>query len=379
MLEGLFSVWHWFGSNRPGFFLGTACLLCAVVFMWLGGIHASLRLGPGGEFPGFRDLSLYAFSHEELPSLLFNAVFLLLLGPCQERRWGTFSYLALSILSVALLPVLYALLLFIGGGEPSRICGLSAVQLTLFTAQCRQVTQKKLMRFLPVWFLPWLLLLLSLVLLPSTPPLLHFCAICIGHNYRLSLIGELQNLEIVRMFDLLPSSIYISSSYRLRLPTHNASPQRPGSLPQPFQMGQEAPSRRPPMEDPPLLNPQPWSGSGPTWLLDHSAAASEALVLEARVLEARVLEDQMLRAGILASLRDAPEDPDVKVEVPKSSVSSIRLQQLEKMGFPTAKAVVALAATKQLDGAISLLIEDQVGEEAVVTSKGRDFLPPPRG
>lgn len=52
-----------------------------------------------------------------------------------------------------------------------------------------------------------------------------------------------------------------------------------------------------------------------------------------------------------------------------------RLQQLEKMGFPTEKAVVALAASKQLDGAISLLIEDNIGEQAVVVSKGKSPLP----
>lgn len=52
-----------------------------------------------------------------------------------------------------------------------------------------------------------------------------------------------------------------------------------------------------------------------------------------------------------------------------------RLQQLEKMGFPTEKAVVALAASKQLDGAISLLIDDSVGEQAVVVSKGKTSPP----
>lgn len=41
------------------------------------------------------------------------------------------------------------------------------------------------------------------------------------------------------------------------------------------------------------------------------------------------------------------------------------------MGFPTEKAVVALAASKQLDGAISLLIDDSIGEQAVVVSKGK--------
>lgn len=54
----------------------------------------------------------------------------------------------------------------------------------------------------------------------------------------------------------------------------------------------------------------------------------------------------------------------------------LRLQQLEKMGFPTEKAVVALAASKQLDGAISLLIDDSIGEQAVVVSKGKSTTAP---
>ncbi|XP_069475361.1 rhomboid domain-containing protein 3 isoform X3 [Ambystoma mexicanum] len=45
-----------------------------------------------------------------------------------------------------------------------------------------------------------------------------------------------------------------------------------------------------------------------------------------------------------------------------------RLQQLERMGFPTQKAVVALAATGKVEGAVSLLVGGQVGEEAVVTT-----------
>lgn len=59
----------------------------------------------------------------------------------------------------------------------------------------------------------------------------------------------------------------------------------------------------------------------------------------------------------------------------KQETFSTRLQQLEKMGFPTEKAVVALAASKQLDGAISLLIDDRVGEDAVVVSKGKSSGP----
>ena len=132
------------------------------------------------------DVFLYALSHDELPSLLVSVVLLLLCGPSQERRWGTVAFLALSILTMIILPLLYTLVLFVGGGEASRICGYSAIQLALFTAQCRQVKQRRVLRFLPVWFLPWIILVAGLLLLPSTPALLHFCAICIGHNCILS-------------------------------------------------------------------------------------------------------------------------------------------------------------------------------------------------
>lgn len=128
------------------------------------------------------DVFLYALSHDELPSLLVSVALMLLLGSCQERRWGTVALLVLSTLTIIALPFLYTLLLFIGGGEASRIFGFSGVQLALFTAQCRQVTQRRVLRCLPVWFLPWLFLLIGLLLLPGTPALLHFCAICIGHN-----------------------------------------------------------------------------------------------------------------------------------------------------------------------------------------------------
>lgn len=359
MLDRILSAWFWFGSDRPGFFLGTSLLVTLMLLMYAGGIPASLSLGPGGDFPRFRDVFLYAFSHDELPALLVSVALLLLVGPCQERRWGTVAFLALSILTMTILPLIYTLVLFVFGGEASRICGYSAIQLALFTAQCRQVTQRRLLRCLPVWFLPWLLLLLGLVLLPGTPALLHFCAICIGHNYHQSFIGMLQELEEASVLNFIPDSAYVPTSARFRLPTYTTSQRSSQMVP----VDQAAP---PLMRGPSVLNHHPWVEPVPAWVMQQSAALSEA----------EVLEEQMLRAGILASLQDAPEDIDAKVEVPKSSVSSLRLQQLEKMGFATEKAVVALAASKQLDGAISLLIDDSVGEQAVVTSKGKNPMPP---
>uniref|UniRef100_A0A3P9H6M1 Rhomboid domain containing 3 n=1 Tax=Oryzias latipes TaxID=8090 RepID=A0A3P9H6M1_ORYLA len=341
----------WFGSDRPGFCLGTSSLIISILLIYALGIQANLSLGPGGEFPRFRDVFLYALSHEDVASLLVSVVLLLLFGPSQEHRWGTVALLALSFLTMFLLPLLYVLVLFVGGGEASRICGYSAIQLALFTAQCRQTTQRRLLRCLPVWMLPWLLLLLGLLLLPGTPALLHFCAICIGHNYRQPFIGTLQELEDARILDVLPVRAYIPTSTRLRLPIYATSQRSPPQLVPQDQVS-------PPLERyPAAFHQQSWM----------------------EMSEAEVLEEEMLRAGILASLKDAPEgDPDSKIEVPKSSVSSLRLQQLEKMGFPTEKAVVALAASKQLDGAITLLIEDSIGEQAVVVTKGKSPLPSPR-
>ncbi|XP_062273791.1 rhomboid domain-containing protein 3 [Scomber scombrus] len=364
MLDRILSVWFWFGSDRPGFFLGTSLLTTLMLLVYAGGIQASLSLGPGGDFPRFRDVFLYALSHDDLPSLLVSVALLLLVGPCQERRWGTVAFLALSIMTMTILPLLYTLILFVFGAEASRIYGYSAIQLTLFTAQCRQVTQRRLLRCFPVWFLPWLLLLLGLLLLPGTPALLHFCAICIGHNYHQSFIGMLQELEEVSILNFIPDSAYVPTSARFRLPTYTTS-QRSRSLSQMVPVDQAAPAPAP-MRDPSVLNHHPWMEPAPGWIMQHPAALTEA----------EVLEEQMLRAGILASLQDAPDDADAKVEVPKSSVSSLRLQQLEKMGFATEKAVVALAASKQLDGAISLLIDNSVGEQAIVTSKGMNPTPP---
>lgn len=55
-------------------------------------------------------------------------------------------------------------------------------------------------------------------------------------------------------------------------------------------------------------------GTASAWIMNDSADLSET----------RLLEEQLLRAGILASLRDAPDNADEKVEVSKSSVSSLR-------------------------------------------------------
>lgn len=220
MLQSLSSVRSWCRSDHQGFCLGSSLLMAFMLLLYNCGIQANLTVGPGGDFPrvsgnfqnifdlfvliktlyllhffpltfSFSDVFLYAFSHDELPALLFSVILLLLVGRCQEHIWGTVTFLALSALTITILPFLYTLLLFVGSGEATRICGHSAIQLTLFTTQCRQVTQRRLLRCLPVWFLPWLLLLMTVLLLPGTPVLLHFCSICIGYNCILFLFNHI--------------------------------------------------------------------------------------------------------------------------------------------------------------------------------------------
>ncbi|XP_058014041.1 rhomboid domain-containing protein 3 isoform X3 [Ahaetulla prasina] len=84
-------------------------------------------------------------------------------------------------------------------------------------------------------------------------------------------------------------------------------------------------------------------------------------------------EEELIQAGILASLQDQKEE---EVKLLKSSVSSLRLQQLQKMGFSTEEAVIALAATGHVEGAVSLLIGGHVGDQAVVTAETRSAPPP---
>ncbi|XP_066514052.1 rhomboid domain-containing protein 3-like [Hoplias malabaricus] len=365
MLNHVFSAWFWSGSPRSGvcsFTTGSALFVLLILLTWICGIHTSLSLGPGGEFPALYDFIFYTFSHEELTSLLHSLVLLLCFGPSQERRWGTLTFLSLAVISTVLLPPIYALFLFVTGDEASRVCGFSATQLALLTAQCRQGRQKRVLRCLPLWSLPWLFLLLDLFLLPGAPGLLHFYAICLGLNYSSEFTEILQRVEGLGVCSCLPPWAYVSvshhSSNKHQLPIYVSPTHRPEPYSDSSHTGLEA-SSGPPLDGPSFLSP--WrQHPSPGW--HHEGVAPS---------DAQLLEDQFLRAGILASLQDAPEGGAEKVEVPKSSVSSLRLQQLEKMGFPMDKAVVALAATGQLDGAISLLIEDQVGEEAVVVSKGK--------
>ena len=69
---------------------------------------------------------------------------------------------------------------------------------------------------------------------------------------------------------------------------------------------------------------------------------------------------------------------EVALTLPSHSFPRHRLQQLERMGFPTEQAVVALAATGRVEGAVALLVGGEVGTEALVT-QGREGSTHPEG
>lgn len=69
---------------------------------------------------------------------------------------------------------------------------------------------------------------------------------------------------------------------------------------------------------------------------------------------------------------------EAALTLPPHPLPRRRLQQLERMGFPTEQAVVALAATGRVEGAVALLVSGEVGTEALVT-QGREGPTHPEG
>lgn len=63
MLHRVMSVCFWFGSDRPGFCLGTSLLTTLMLLLYAAGIQASLSLGPGGDFPRLRGNCVFISSH----------------------------------------------------------------------------------------------------------------------------------------------------------------------------------------------------------------------------------------------------------------------------------------------------------------------------
>ncbi|XP_001499450.1 rhomboid domain-containing protein 3 [Equus caballus] len=368
------------GLPSPALPLASSVLMLLMSSLWLVGAGPSLALAPELLLDPWQAhrLLTHALGHTALPSLLLSLLLLPALGWQQECHLGTLRFLHASALLALATGLMAVLLAGLGVSSVVGGCGYMPVHLAMLAGQAYH--SRRPHGALPPWLLPWLLLALT-PLLSSEPPFLQlFCGLLAGLAYAAGAFRWLELSE--RRLQVLQDSVTcraLAACWPLRLlPTPGGLAELPVTHPA---------GVRPPTPGPPYMaSPSLWSHSEgsapflpslgpvqPTW-----EGSSEVGLASARPSFPpgtplwAALDEQMLQEGIQASLLEGPaQGPESPLWLPKSSVSSLRLQQLERMGFPTEQAVVALAATGRVEGAVSLLVGGQVGAEALVT-EGRD-------
>ncbi|XP_037672503.1 rhomboid domain-containing protein 3 isoform X2 [Choloepus didactylus] len=330
-------------------------------------------------------LLTHALGHTALPGLLLSLLLLPALGWQQECHLGTLRFLHASALLALVAGLLVVLLAALGVPHATGGCGYMPVHLAMLAGQSH--CSRRPRGALPPWLLPWLLLTLT-PLLSSEPPFLQLlCGLLAGLAYAAGAFRWLELSE--RRLQVLQEGglcRVLAGCWPLRLlPAPGSPPELPLT---------HAPRARPAVPGPahvasPGLRvhsdgaaPRP-PGLG-SMQLTRDGSSEVGLVWAAPGFPPEAplwatLDEQMLQEGIQASLHEGPaQEPTSPLWLPKSSVSSLRLQQLERMGFPTEQAVVALAATGRVEGAVSLLVGGQVGAEALVT-EGRGQPADPEG
>lgn len=368
-------AWDGPGSLSRALPLASSVLMLLLSCLWLLGAGPSLRLAPELLMEPWQvhRLLTHALGHTALPGLLLSLLLLPTLGWWQECHLGTLRFLHSSTVLALATGLLAVLLAGLGVSGAAGSCGYMPVHLAMLAGQSHYPGWPQ--RTLPPWLLPWLLLALTL-LLTSEPPFLQLlCGLLAGLAYA---AGAFRCLELSeRRLQVLQEGFLcktLAQCWPLRLlPT----PGSLGDLPVTYPAGVRPASPRPPYlassdswphsdgsaQLPPGLEPGQlmWKTSERhlDWAGPSFASATPMWA---------ALDEQMLQEGIQASLLDASvQGSQSSLWLPKPSVSSLRLQQLQHMGFPTDQAAVALAATGRVEGAVSLLVEGLVDTEALVT------------
>ncbi|XP_057600143.1 rhomboid domain-containing protein 3 [Hippopotamus amphibius kiboko] len=367
--------------------LASSLLMLLMSGLWLLGAGPSLVLAPELLLDPWQAhrLLTHALGHTALPGLLLSLLLLPTLGWQQECHLGTLRFLHASTLLALASGLLAVLLAGLGVSSAAGGCGYMPVHLAMLAGQGYHPRRPHGAR--PPWLLPWLLLALT-PLLSSEPPFLQlFCGLLAGLAYA---AGAFRWLEVSeRRLQVLQEGILcraLAGCWPLRL---LPSPGGPTELPVIHRAGVRPPTPGPPYMASPSLWPlressarlqpglgpvqPPWEGSSEAGLTWSGPSFPPGTPLWA------ALDEQLLQEGIQASLLEGPaQGPESPLWLPKFSVSSLRLQQLERMGFPTEQAVVALAATGRVEGAVSLLVGGEMGTEALVT-QGRGGPAHPEG
>ncbi|XP_021066442.1 rhomboid domain-containing protein 3 [Mus pahari] len=368
-------AWEAPGSLSRALPLASSVLMLLLSCLWLLGAGPSLRLAPELLMEPWQvhRLLTHALGHTALPGLLLSLLLLPTLGWWQEGHLGTLRFLHNSTVLALATGLLAVLLAGLGVSGAAGGCGYMPVHLAMLAGQSHHPGWPQ--RTLPSWLLPWLLLALTL-LLSSEPPFLQLlCGLLVGLAYAAGAFRWLELSE--RRLQVLQEGVLCKSlarSWPLRLlPT----PGSLGELPVTYPAGVRPATPRPPY----LASSNSWPhsdgsaqlppGLGPghlTWKSSERDVDWVGPGFASATPMWAALEEQMLQEGIQASLRDASvQGSQSSLWLPKPSVSSLRLQQLQHMGFPTEQAAVALAATGRVEGAVSLLVEGLVDTEALVT------------
>uniref|UniRef100_UPI00398F6673 rhomboid domain-containing protein 3 isoform X2 n=1 Tax=Pristiophorus japonicus TaxID=55135 RepID=UPI00398F6673 len=363
----------------------------------------------------------YCFSHGNIFTLLVNVALLVVLGSRLEQRLGTIRYLYLSVLFAVLSALLYLLLVKLLSFDETPVCGFTTVQFAMVTLSCRSSEMKRTVTVagISTAAVPWILLPVAYLVIPGSSVLLHICGVIVGliYSYRFffclelsdSVIESVERLAICRFLQLSSWIPFIFSPVQYQLPVRS-NIERFHPIPEVYQTrassvvhltasadhfttresynietdSQWSASSNQTLPSSQLhtgsthtnyLQADPYNPYSSTYprQLDPSYHLSEFYHVNPDIYAAAarglLTDEDLLHAGVVASLQESGMDQHSKVEVSKSSVSSLRLQQLERMGFSTEKAVLALAASGKVESAVNLLVEDQVGEDAVVTAK----------
>nr|XP_028566890.1 rhomboid domain-containing protein 3 isoform X4 [Podarcis muralis] len=373
-------------------------LMVLLCLFWLMGVDESLALSPNlllsSPFQAYR-LVTYCLCLTEAPLFFLNLLLFPLLSWHQERRQGTLRYLHSSALGAFASALLYLLLAWLQGAQAgSAVGGYTPVHLGLLGCPQGRRKQGGPWKWASPPLLAVLLLGLSWILSPSSPFLLHLSGLLTGLAFWAGVFSPLELSE--RRLEKLHGGIIFktlqgrgSFFHFVRSPAEPAEilpTADPAARRDRIPHSPESPTQAFPPADFPtqplfLASPPASYWSGETAALEQecrqSVAAGSlppfpihhgALGAPFSALQGSLMDEELLQAGIQASLQDMAEE---EVKLSKSSVSSLRLQQLQKMGFPTERAVVALAATGHVEGAVSLLIGGHVGDQAVVTAESR--------
>lgn len=414
----------WLGAAR--LLKANAAFVSLAALCWLTGAEEALSLSAGsviGRRQVYRLLS-YCICHDNILTLLVNIALLVVLSSRLEEQLGTIRYFYLAIIFATLSALLYLLLGKLLRLEETPVCGFTTVQFAMVTLKCYSSEMKRTFGVTRInaAAVPWILLPVAYIVIPSSSVYLHICGVIVGllYSYRFLFWLELPDFAIEHVERLAACWYlhhnawipFIFSPVQYHLPvqsnterypvteatqTHTSSQVNFTATSDHFKKENkscniEIDSQWIEISNQILPPSQPHTGSmgasnvqaeshnpcssACSDLLDPSHCFSEYYRMNPDDISAAaayglLTDEDLLRASIAASWKEARMDQNSKLEVPKSSVSSLRLQQLQQMGFSTEKAVLALAASGKMEGAINLLVEDQVGEDAIVTTKGK--------